>query len=155
MNLEMFGLQRMVEEIKMMKINRAQNYLNNYYRELTETIKKIDQKQLGGVETLLQQTKDKGKIVYLIGNGGSASTCDHICNDFTKIAGIKTISLTNIPIITAFANDVSYDSIFEEQLKLLLNPKDTLIGITGSGNSPNINNGFRFAKNREHTLLVF
>jgi len=63
----------------------------------------------------------KANFVYIIGNGGSASTANHFANDLVKMCGIKAISLcANEAIIMAFANDSGYENVFYRQLKVFL-----------------------------------
>lgn len=83
--------------------------------------------------------------VYIIGNGGSASTATHFACDLSKAtiidgrARLRVTSLTdNIALVTAWANDTSYERVFAEQLTSLLDPGDVVIAISASGNSPNI-----------------
>ena len=104
------------------------------------------------IASILAATRDKGGTIYLIGNGGSASTAGHMAGDLTKTVGrsdkrgFKAVSLTdNIPTMLAWANDVSYDAIFEEQLKSFMNENDALVAISGSGNSKNIINAVKYA----------
>ena len=86
-------------------------------------------------------------IVFICGNGGSSSTSSHIANDFQKMAKIKTICLSdNTPLITAYGNDEHYKYIFRRQLELLAKKEDTLIIISGSGNSENILEALSYAK---------
>ena len=83
--------------------------------------------------------------VFVLGNGGSAANATHIAEDLQK--GIKectgkrfrVVSLTeSVPLITAWANDASYDDVFAEQLDCMLEPGDVVIAISASGNSPNV-----------------
>jgi D-sedoheptulose 7-phosphate isomerase len=83
--------------------------------------------------------------LYIIGNGGSASTATHFACDLGKAtivdgrARLRVTSLTdNIALLTAWANDTSYERVFAEQLTNLLNPGDIVIAVSSSGNSPNI-----------------
>jgi D-sedoheptulose 7-phosphate isomerase len=83
--------------------------------------------------------------VYVIGNGGSASTASHFACDLSKatITGdrprLRVTSLTdNVAVLTAWANDSSYDAVFAEQLTNLLDPGDVVVAISASGKSPNI-----------------
>ncbi len=90
-----------------------------------------------------------------MGNGGSGSTSSHFVSDLLKTAIVndskrfKAISLVdNIPVNLAWSNDVSYDSIFSEQLKNFLASGDIVIGFSGSGNSNNVVNAFEYAKTK-------
>ncbi|MDD5193441.1 MAG: SIS domain-containing protein [Candidatus Nanoarchaeia archaeon] len=116
-----------------------------YYQELSAQITNIDSEQLEKAIDILRKAKNNGNTIYICGNGGSASTSEHWANDLMKIAGVKAQSLTTLPLITAYGNDISYESIFVEQLKILMKEGDVVIGITGSGNSPNIVSALGYA----------
>lgn len=94
--------------------------------------------------------------VFIIGNGGSASTASHIANDLSKativpgMPRMRVSALTdNVALMTAWANDVSFDCIFKEQLDNLLEPGDTVLAISASGNSPNVLRAVEFARERQ------
>jgi D-sedoheptulose 7-phosphate isomerase len=94
---------------------------------------------------LLEKAYQEGRQVFLMGNGGSASTASHAVADLNKVVSFgrpqrfRAICLNDsLPTLTAYANDVSYDTIFVEPLKNFLRPGDVVIGISGSGNSPNV-----------------
>ena len=96
--------------------------------------------------------RDKGKHIYIFGNGGSGSTASHMVCDivkgcsYNKIKRFKVTCLNdNIPIMLAYANDVGYDVIFKEQLKNFLEEGDVVLGISGSGNSQNVINAIEYA----------
>jgi D-sedoheptulose 7-phosphate isomerase len=100
----------------------------------------------------LNETRAADSTIYIMGNGGSASTASHMANDLNKASAktgkkrFKAISLAdNMPLFSAWANDNSYDVVFEEQLRNFLAAKDVVIGISGSGNSPNIIKGIEYA----------
>jgi len=87
----------------------------------------------------------KGRRVFLCGNGGSAGNAIHLANDFLYgIAkctgrGLKVLALSANPaVMTCLANDVGYDHVFSEQLAVQAEAGDLLIVLSGSGNSPNI-----------------
>jgi len=109
--------------------------------------------QIKKISDILINVRDEGRKVFLIGNGGSGSTASHFACDFNKTSTLpiknrlRAISLVdNIPIVLAYGNDVSFDSIFVEQLKNLLEHNDVVIAISGSGNSKNILNAVSYAK---------
>ncbi len=104
------------------------------------------------IQLLLDAVK-QGRQVFLFGNGGSAATASHFANDLNKGCiqsgkpRFKAISLSdNMPVITAWANDVSYEDIFSGQLQNFLQKGDLVIAITASGNSPNILKAVKYAK---------
>ena len=76
------------------------------------------------------------KHVYLIGNGGSYANAVHICNDLLA-KGIKAYTL-DPATLTASANDYGYESVFERWIKVVGEPQDVLIALSGSGKSSNI-----------------
>lgn len=88
----------------------------------------------------------KAKRVYVCGNGGSASTANHFVNDLVKMCKIKAYSLcSNEALLTAYANDSSFDDVFEAQLVVYAEPGDLIITISTSGRSNNILNVIRWA----------
>lgn len=119
------------------------------------------------VELLLDMYKD-GRQLFTFGNGGYGSTASHIVNDFLKHTvvtdekntifedkkRVKAMCLCdNIATITAWANDVSFDCVFSEQLKNFIQEGDVVIGISGSGNSKNVLNAFEIAKKKKATTV--
>lgn len=89
---------------------------------------------------MIWKARDLGHMVYVIGNGGSASTAEHIALDLARNAGdpVRAIALTNIGTLTATANDDGYDSAFDAQVSTYGVQGDLLIALSGSGNSINI-----------------
>ena len=88
---------------------------------------------------------ENGNNVYFCGNGGSAGNANHLANDFiygagiSNGAGLRAESLSaNTAVLTCLANDIGYESIYSEQIRIKGNPGDILIALSGSGNSPNI-----------------
>jgi D-sedoheptulose 7-phosphate isomerase len=127
----------------------------NYFEELKETIDKLDKEQINTVINKLLQVRERGGMIYIFGNGGSASTASHFVNDFNKGVSedlekrFKFICLNdNISTVLAVANDISYDEVFRFQLKNYLESRDIVIGISGSGNSKNIVNAIEYAKSK-------
>jgi len=111
------------------------------------------------VDSLLKAREVGGKI-FIMGNGGSASTSTHFVADLLKTSitknekRFKAISLSdNIPVILAWSNDESFDRIFVEQLKNFLQKDDVVIGISGSGNSINVINAINFANDSEAVTI--
>jgi D-sedoheptulose 7-phosphate isomerase len=93
----------------------------------------------------LREAWQRGQSVYLCGNGGSAANAIHLANDFlygagaSSGAGLKIEALSANPaVITSIANDVGYETIFAEQIRVKGNPGDVLIVFSGSGNSANV-----------------
>ncbi len=84
------------------------------------------------------QVRNEKRTVYLIGNGASASMASHVAADLAKNAIIHTEILSDLSLITAIANDISYEEVFAEPLRRRMVKGDMLIAISSSGRSPNI-----------------
>lgn len=78
------------------------------------------------------------KVVYLMGNGASASMASHFAADLAKNAFLHTQVFTDIALITAIANDFSYSDVFLEPLRKRVKTGDMIVAISSSGNSPNV-----------------
>jgi len=126
-------------------------FIKNYFKELKKTIDEISTEDVKKVIDVLYDAYRKDKQIFIIGNGGSASTASHFACDLSKGTlqrvydekekRFRVMSLTdNVALLTALGNDLSYDDVFSQQLKNLINQEDVLIAITGSGNSQNILN---------------
>ena len=101
---------------------------------------------------LVRAAFDAGRQIITCGNGGSAYAASHYITDWNKMVNLATgrkfrgMSLCdNLGMVTAFANDVSFDEIFAGQLKAILEPGDLVIAISGSGNSPNVVRAVEYA----------
>ena len=134
--------------------NTTEKIIKNYFRDLSSTLSEIDISGFADFKDSLEKARDNGNNIYVFGNGGSGSTASHMVCDMVKGCSykkdkkFKIICLNdNIPTILAYSNDVSYDVVFEEQLKNFLKPNDVVIGISGSGNSTNIINAIKYANN--------
>ena len=127
--------------------------INSYFTELEQMLRDISQAHLQDILSLLEETYRNGHRIFIMGNGGSAATASHFALDLAKntimpgAPRLKAISLTDhVPLITAWSNDTAYEHIFEEQLANMIEPGDLVIGISTSGNSPNVINALNLAK---------
>jgi D-sedoheptulose 7-phosphate isomerase len=127
--------------------------INSYFTELEQMLRDISQAHLQDILSLLEETYRNGHRIFIMGNGGSAATASHFALDLAKntimpgAPRLKAISLTDhVPLITAWSNDTAYEHIFEEQLANMIEPGDLVIGISTSGNSPNVINALKLAK---------
>jgi len=91
------------------------------------------------------RVREKGKTAYLIGNGASASMASHFVADLAKNGRVRTGVFTDLSLITAVANDVSYESVFSEPLRWQMAQGDMPVAISSSGNSPNVVAGCKTA----------
>lgn len=105
-------------------------------------------------EAVFETYYKRGGAVFLFGNGGSASDAEHIAEELlnrykSRRIPISAYALTSQPaILTGIANDFGFDKVFARQLEALATPKDLVIGISTSGNSPNVLEGVKLAKLR-------
>jgi D-sedoheptulose 7-phosphate isomerase len=109
---------------------------------------------------LLRDTINRNGKIIVFGNGGSAAIANHWATDFGKGVATSTrvrprvISLSaNDSMLTALANDHTYGSVYERQLATWLDPNDVVVAISSSGNSVNIINAVRFARNRGNKVI--
>ena len=127
----------------------------DYKKNCFQATEEIETKTIDQLVDIMKEAYAENRTIFIIGNGGSASSATHFCNDLnigtlwnkqsTK-KRFRSISLTdNISVMTAWANDTDYIDIFEQQLRNLARPGDLLIAISGSGNSPNIIKAAKYA----------
>jgi len=121
------------------------NMVHTYLSELKDAIDLIPMDRVNKVIELLQTARLNHQHVFIMGNGGSASTASHFVCDLAKNTRkngwpeFRVIGLTdNMAIFSAYANDEGYENVFSQQLKGLMQPGDVVIAISGSGNSPNV-----------------
>jgi D-sedoheptulose 7-phosphate isomerase len=126
--------------------------IRGYLGRLQDTLTALSDEQIQAVIDLLYQARLKGRQVFIMGNGGSASTASHFVCDLGKntrqegLPHFRVIGLTdNMALFSAFANDEGYDQVFRQQLESLVQPDDVVIGISTSGKSPNVVNAIRRA----------
>ena len=121
--------------------------VREYMQRSSEIIRLLDGQvpKITEIVSLLDRAREQGHMIFIMGNGGSASTASHMANDLNKTAGkeggkrFRMMAITdNVPIMLAIGNDISYDDIFVEQLKNFLEKDDVVIGLSGSGNSKNV-----------------
>lgn len=104
------------------------------------------------VSKIIIDALKNGNKILLCGNGGSAADAQHIAAELTgryktERRGLPGIALTtDTSALTAIGNDYGYDRVFDRQVEALANSGDVLIGISTSGNSQNIINAFKIAK---------
>ena len=125
--------------------------IKTYLGRISKAFLSLSENQITLSVSLLKDTLENSRTIYLIGNGGSAATASHFATDIGKTVNSKgksgkAISLCdNSSVITAISNDLSYDHVFEKQLSILANPNDVLISISASGNSNNLIRAVNFA----------
>lgn len=134
----------------------------NYLSSLQQTMDELPKENIVAVIELLQAARLDGRQIFIMGNGGSASTATHFVCDLAKntrksgLPHFKVIGLTdNMALFSAYANDEGYENVFSQQLANLVLPGDIVIGISASGNSKNVLNAIELAKIRSATTIGF
>jgi len=122
-----------------------QSRLEDYWQEVAQVAASVDIQALERAAEELLSCQSRERVVFAIGNGGSAATASHFTCDLakgTRRGGpptFRTLALTdNVPVMTAWANDYSFERVFAEQLISLAQPGDVLVAISVSGTSANI-----------------
>jgi D-sedoheptulose 7-phosphate isomerase len=125
----------------------------SYFELLSTVIKSLPFEDVERVSGVLADAYRRRRTVFCFGNGGSAALASHFACDLSKgtvngsLPRFRALALTdNIPVMTAWANDSSYDDIFAEQLVNFASPGDVAFAISASGNSPNIIKALKMAK---------
>jgi len=128
------------------------SFPESYKHALLKTIETIDLKQVEHAIEWFQEARAAGRQIFVCGNGGSAATASHFVTDMVKGASydrpvrFRILALTDsMSTVSAYANDVDFESVFVEQLKNFAQPGDLVMGISGSGNSPNVLRAIEFA----------
>ncbi|MBE6413777.1 MAG: SIS domain-containing protein [Verrucomicrobiaceae bacterium] len=131
------------------------NQITNYIQDLTDALNKLDKNEINAFINTLEDARLAQKQIFIMGNGGSASTASHFVCDFNKGASFgmenpryKFICLNDsVSTLTAYSNDVAYEDAFVELLKNYFQEGDVVIGISGSGNSKNVLKAIEYANN--------
>jgi D-sedoheptulose 7-phosphate isomerase len=132
-----------------------------YFKELQRVVARLSHDGIDQIADALYKAYESERIVYTFGNGGSASLASHFACDLGKGTAycnggkrFRALALTdNLPALTAWANDSSYEDIFSEQLRNFVHPQDVAFAISGSGNSKNVLNALEVAREAGATTL--
>ena len=136
-------------------------FANAYFDQLAIASQSVDDTALNQAALMLGNAYDRRAAVYVCGNGGSASIANHLICDHLK--GVQTDTNTrprvmslssNIEILTAIANDVSYEDVFTFQLSTMADAGDVLITISSSGDSENIVRAAQWAKSNKCLVIA-
>jgi D-sedoheptulose 7-phosphate isomerase len=127
------------------KFSEISGYTDAYFEQYAKASASVDRIKLAQASDILLVAYSESKTLYVCGNGGSASISNHLACDHGKLLATDTDLLprvhslaTNIEVITAIANDISYDEIFIHQLKLVADPGDVVMTVSSSGDSENV-----------------
>ncbi len=132
--------------------NAFSDFAEQYRNQLLETLSRVDSAKVAQAIAWLREARDEERHIFVCGNGGSASTASHFACDIVKGCSyqqakrFRILALTDsLPTLTAYSNDVSYESVFVEQLKNFARPKDLVMALSGSGNSANVVQAIEYA----------
>ena len=132
----------------------------DYMARLQQAMQAMDHSNIDIGIGLVESAWREGRQIFVFGNGGSGSTASHMTCDWNKGIGYGKVHRPrvqclndNIPTLLAYANDLSYDEVFVQQLRNFVNKGDLVVGISGSGNSPNILRAMEFANEQQAVTL--
>lgn len=138
------------------------NPVQEYILKLQQTLDLLPLQQVQKVIDELHEARMRQRQVFIMGNGGSASTATHFVCDLgknTRKEGwppFRVFGLSdNMALFSAYANDEGYENVFAQQLASYVQPHDIVIGISTSGNSPNVVNAIALAKTRKAKTVGF
>lgn len=127
--------------------------VNDYIKGLIACLHQLSRQSIAEIVEVIYNAYLNNRQIFIMGNGGSAATASHFARDLrigTAVEGkprVRATSITdNMAMITALANDVNYEAIFKEQLVGQLQAGDVVIGISASGNSPNVLRAIEYAR---------
>ncbi|MBU2488261.1 MAG: SIS domain-containing protein [Proteobacteria bacterium] len=143
-----------------MQGHKPTSFSRGYISALKEVLDAFDHEGFEAMILAMLEAREKGAYIFVMGNGGSASTASHWVCDVNKGCSpgesgrFRMICLNDsISTMLAYANDLCYADVFVEQLKNFFNPGDVVIGISGSGNSENILKAVAWAREQGGTTV--
>ena len=127
-------------------------FIKEYLEDLNSILVKLDTEAIEKAVLWLREARDNNRTIFICGNGGSEAIASQMVVDILKGASygrnrrFRIINLAvNLETITAYGNDADYSDVFVEPLKNFAEKGDILIGISGSGNSPNVIKAVEYA----------
>ena len=130
------------------------NFFKKYYQDIANCVQWLDERKINLIYKMIKDTSKKGGIIYIAGNGGSASTSSHMSTDLTKNAKIKSMSFNDTNLITCFANDYGYENWLKAAIKYYVKPKDLVVLLSVSGKSKNLVNAANFCKKKKIKFIT-
>ena len=146
------------------KNKKISDFAKSYFFRLSEIFSKLNFKKFENLEKILMKARKAKSNIFIFGNGGSAATASTMANDlgFDIIKKTKTktpfkfFALTdNNPVITAISNDVGYENVLINQLKIHHKKGDITIMISASGNSKNLLTAAKWIKSNGGYVFSF
>lgn len=134
----------------------------NYITDLKQTLDRLDITAINETIALLHEARLHNRQIFIMGNGGSASTASHFVCDLAKntrcanVPHFRAIGLAdNMAILSAYANDEGFENVFAQQLANLVQADDIVIGISTSGKSANVLKAIELANQEQATTIGF
>ncbi len=136
--------------------------IQNYLSELKDTLDQLPHDVIDEIISLVHQARLEKRQIFIMGNGGSASTASHFVCDLAKNTrhpqwpNFRVIGLAdNMAILSAYANDEGFENVFVQQMASFIEPDDIVIGISTSGNSPNVVKAIQYANEIQAKTIGF
>lgn len=112
---------------------------SSYRTDVETALRGVPVQFVNQATEILKDCRKRDSMVFILGNGGSASTASHFANDLLKMCKLRAVSIPDMtPAVTAYGNDLGWDNMFSLPLTGLLRPSDVVIGISCSGKSRNV-----------------
>jgi D-sedoheptulose 7-phosphate isomerase len=146
------------------QVSSIGQFSRKYFSYLGKVLESIDENEINKMGQVFESARSSGSTIFVAGNGGSSTTASTMANDIgfdiLKKTGIekafRVFSLVdNTSVITAIANDVGYENVFVNQLKIHYREGDCIIVISASGNSPNILKAVEYVKSKNGKTIGF
>ena len=146
------------------EVSTIGQYSKKYFTYLGKVLESIDENEINKLGNMFESARANGNTIFVAGNGGSATTATTMANDIgfdiIKKTGtdkpFRVFSLVdNNSVVTAISNDVGYENIFINQLKIHYRDGDNLIVISASGNSPNVLKAAEWVRSKGGTIIGF
>ena len=141
---------------------KNEKFFDDYFDKLKDVFDKLDKKNLIKAANLINSKIKNKKNIFVCGNGGSSAIAGHFVCDYVKQLSkytnlrAKVINLfSEISLVSAIANDISYDEVFRYQLQSKMEKGDLLICISSSGNSKNIINAIKYSQKLKNKIIGF
>jgi D-sedoheptulose 7-phosphate isomerase len=148
-------MHRQSEIARLQPVERVRQVsIEAYFQSLSNIIPRLPYASIEQIAAAITHATGEGQTIFVFGNGGSAATASHVVCDLGKTVTensesrrLKVMALTdNVPLMTAWANDAGYEHVFSEQLKNFVAPRDVVFAISCSGDSPNILQALKTAR---------
>ena len=115
------------------------NDITRHLSKLNEAMSFLDTNHVAAIARELKAVKESGANVWIVGNGGSASTASHLANDLTKMCHMHAFSVPDLTsIVSANGNDNGWQYMYRDTIREYCSPADCIIAITFSGESLNV-----------------